>query len=393
MKRIIFDITEMLDFFISHTHATGIQRVQIDVLDRLAGTGLETVPVFFSSVLKCYCEVDAKKIFGRDIRYIRNRDPFRKTWFKRLRAAVLLAGKRFKLRDDDVIFISGAAAASPLRNQWLAARGNKTNSVFWMCYDLIPVRHPEYCQNPALTKAAFQAWLDRAILDGDRFICISNFVADDLRNYALGLGRTPGIDVMPLAHEFAPAKGPVAAKVAQLQSAPFVLFVSSLNMRKNQDGLVELWIKLHQQLGERLPTLVLAGRSWGMEHLFRRLAATENVSGKVVHLADLTDADLHFLYEHCAFTIFPSLYEGWGLPVGESLWMGKPCLSSNKTSLPEAGGNHVTYFDPSLEGDMERVVRNALSGKFDAMPPEHHELRTWKMVADEIAALLQVNRQ
>ena len=56
------------------------------------------------------------------------------------------------------------------------------------------------------------------------------------------------------------------------------------------------------------------------------------------------------------FTLFPSLFEGWGLPLGESLALGKPCLAASGTALPEAGGDLCRYFDPEDVGAAHRAV-------------------------------------
>ena len=61
--------------------------------------------------------------------------------------------------------------------------------------------------------------------------------------------------------------------------------------------------------------------------------------------------------------MFPSLYEGWGLPVTESHALGKPCIVSNVTSLPEAGGALARYFDPDDLNDVVRVIRDTLSDR------------------------------
>lgn len=63
-------------------------------------------------------------------------------------------------------------------------------------------------------------------------------------------------------------------------------------------------------------------------------------------LNHVTDADLVHLYRNAYFTVYPSLYEGWGLPVAESLAYGKFCLASNSASIPEVGGNLIEYLDP-----------------------------------------------
>ena len=66
------------------------------------------------------------------------------------------------------------------------------------------------------------------------------------------------------------------------------------------------------------------------------------------------------LYEGCLFTLLPSLFEGWGLPVGESLALGKPCLAASGTALPEAGGALCRYFDPEDVGSAHRAVAAVL---------------------------------
>ena len=76
-----------------------------------------------------------------------------------------------------------------------------------------------------------------------------------------------------------------------------------------------------------------------------------------VLVRDPSDAELLSLYDGCQFTLFPSLFEGWGLPVTESLARGRPCVSSNRASLPEAGGDLASYFDPDNLEDAYRAVR------------------------------------
>jgi glycosyltransferase involved in cell wall biosynthesis len=73
-----------------------------------------------------------------------------------------------------------------------------------------------------------------------------------------------------------------------------------------------------------------------------------------------SDTFLANLYKNAAFTVFPSLYEGWGMPVGESLWFGTPCLASSAAAIPEAGGTMVDYFDPRASGELETLLARAL---------------------------------
>ena len=69
-----------------------------------------------------------------------------------------------------------------------------------------------------------------------------------------------------------------------------------------------------------------------------------------------SDAELAFLYRNCRFTVFPSLYEGWGLPIGESLWFGKLCIASKTSSMPEVGGDLVDYVDPKDADSLQQAI-------------------------------------
>lgn len=386
MKRILYDISDFLHFFLGRAHPTGIQRVQIDVLLQLLENRENVIPVFYSSVMNCFCKVKLNRVLSRNSKYIRRINPTKLTLSRKSRAWLSLYDKKIKIESGDVIFVSGAASQNKERNTYLVGKANEGHSVVWTCYDLIPIRYPEFTGNGPVAKSEFVDWLNPAIKAGGKFICISQFVANDLRQYAKEIGHDVNAVAVPLAHEFSPVSGMISGNVAQLNYEKFVLFVSSMSIRKNQFGLVKLWMKLYRELGEDLPTLVLVGISWGMERLFKLLDGTGQVNGKVLYLPEVSDAELFHLYSKCDFTIFPSFYEGWGLPVGESLWMGKQCVSSNAASLPEVGRDHVTYFDPFDGADMETAIRQALKGNFKSDPPSREKLRTWRQVAADVAA-------
>lgn len=96
-----------------------------------------------------------------------------------------------------------------------------------------------------------------------------------------------------------------------------------------------------------LPDLIFVGmRGWGVQELLSDIALDPRVQGRIHLLHHVSDAELAELYQHAYFTVYPSLYEGWGLPVAESLAFGKFCLCSDTSSLPEVGGEWVEYLDP-----------------------------------------------
>ena len=102
-------------------------------------------------------------------------------------------------------------------------------------------------------------------------------------------------------------------------------------------------------LNERndVPYLVCVGRlGWRAEEFLFACQDSDFLHGKIKILSDISDNELVALYTNCLLTIYPSFYEGWGLPVGESLGLGKVCITSNLTSLPEVGGDFARYVDP-----------------------------------------------
>jgi glycosyltransferase involved in cell wall biosynthesis len=118
---------------------------------------------------------------------------------------------------------------------------------------------------------------------------------------------------------------------------------------------------LISQLGEnQVPQLVLAGRNDLESYNLDAETVKAFSESKIVILKDLTDAELSGLYRACLFTVFPSLSEGYGLPVAESLQHGKLCLASNLATIKEHAGDLPWYFDPTTEETVYHIIRRAI---------------------------------
>ncbi len=218
-------------------------------------------------------------------------------------------------------------------------------------YDLIPISHPQYCVE------SFQAIVKEKLIEilslSDFFLTISEYVAVELKELLKSeLGVEKLVHAVPLANEILqPADGVehvISDGLAAAADQPFVLCVCTLEGRKNHVLLYRVWSSLIRKHGaEKVPQLVLVGRwGWAIDD-FREMCNKGNfLEGKIVIESDLGDGELSYLYERCMFTVFPSFVEGWGLPVGESLAFGKPCLASNASSIPEVGGDLAVYFNP-----------------------------------------------
>ncbi|SUB16009.1 glycosyltransferase, MSMEG_0565 family [Pantoea agglomerans] len=83
-----------------------------------------------------------------------------------------------------------------------------------------------------------------------------------------------------------------------------------------------------------------------MNDFITDLSLDPRIKGKIIQLNNISDPELTLLYKNAWFTLYPSLYEGWGLPVAESLAFGKYCLASSAASVPEVAGDLLDYIDP-----------------------------------------------
>ncbi len=275
------------------------------------------------------------------------------------------SGIEAPLRPGNVLLVLGAPWAVPGQGALLRTLKERSGvTAHLLLYDLIPVRHPEWCTRHAVS--LFTTWLEESLPLFDRILAISRHTAADVEAYAAERGlRLPGpVRPIPIGTGFAAAPGEQSPAPAGLPApGSYVLFVSTLEARKNHALAVRVWRSLVDEVraGRRppssVPTLVFAGRvGWMVADLLQQLDNMRWLGGRIRLIHDPTDAELEALYRGCLFTLFPSFFEGWGLPVTESLSFGKPCLASSATALPEAGGALGRYFDPGDAGSALREI-------------------------------------
>ncbi len=261
----------------------------------------------------------------------------------------------------DVLLIGGTSwRDGPSVDVLQALRVVKGMRVAHLVYDITPLRHRHLC-DPNLT-GAMATWLPGVLANSDVLLTISGHSRRDLEEYAHREGLPlPPVEKVRLGDEPGDDEGESAPAELLARPGPFVLYVSTVGLNKNQGLLLQVWRRLIERHGGGVPTLVLAGQpGWRAEVLLRELRADAALSRHVVHLAKPADRQLRWLYKRCLFTLFPSHYEGWGLPVAEALALGKCCVASDAASLPEVGGRLVEYHDPLDGPGCQRLVERAL---------------------------------
>lgn len=246
-------------------------------------------------------------------------------------------------------FLTRATEGAPLRTALLV-------------YDLIPMLRPEWCD--AGLVRVFSRWFRNFAPIADRLFSISDATARDVERWALreGVSLPHPVETLPIGTGFSgPSVTAPPVPPAGLAPGSYALVVSTIEARKNHLLAFRAWRRMLEEMPpESVPTLVFAGRiGWLVQDLMQQIENSGHLGGKLVVVPDPSDAELVALYRGCRFTLFPSLYEGWGLPVTESLSFGKLCISSDRTSLPEAGGPFCLYIDPENITGATEVIRQA----------------------------------
>ncbi len=337
---------------------TGVQRVVREIYRSLAAIAPVT-PVLWDPALASYCTLSARERrfleapFGRPGRggmsgwqagftRFADAEPGRRAnpvpvWSKFYRTIVhkrhrIDLASRLTLADS--LFLPEIFQDNRL--EWLATlAARKSARVVGVCHDVIVWRRPEL--NPPSRREGFTRYLD--VLSGfDRVICVSKEVLIELELYwrERGQGAAPLIVAgWPVNHTGAPR--PVGERPPG--GRPSILCVATFEPRKNHLVLLAaaemLW-----KMGRDFE-LVLIGRTtahWGPTVL-RAVEALQAAGRPVRWLRHVDDRTLGAAYAACAFTAFPSLMEGFGLPILESLWHGRPCVCGRNGAIGEVAAD------------------------------------------------------
>jgi glycosyltransferase involved in cell wall biosynthesis len=212
---------------------------------------------------------------------------------------------------------------------------------------------------------AFLGWLmPRFVRAATRVIADSEATRRDvLRHYGVAPDkvRTVYLGVEPSFTPPEPARALEIVRMRQRLVEPYVLFVGTLEPRKNLPGLLAAYRRLVQERGAAAPWLAIAGApGWGYDEVYR-LVRGWGLTDRVSFLGRVPDADLPPLYASAAAFAYPSLYEGFGLPPLEALACGAPVVCSNRSSLPEVVGDAALLVDPTNPG----AIANALGRLLD----------------------------
>lgn len=252
--------------------------------------------------------------------------------------------------------------------------------VITFCYDLIPVLFPHYCVGDVAAKFAKYfvslAWIS------DHVFCISRNTQKDFIKLLNDLGSIiPSSSVVNLGCNIVNYdENKLSPEITSITNKKYILYVSTMDRRKNHEVIYRALTRIADD-GGCIPSVVFAGmHGWGITDLMKDIELDPRTKGFIKILNNVNDDELIALYKNAQFTVYPSLYEGWGLPVAESLAHGKYCLSSNSSSLPEVGSNLIEYLDPYDVSGWARRLEELTKNKDFILKMEKLIQKTYKPI-------------
>lgn len=217
-------------------------------------------------------------------------------------------------------------------------------------HDLVAFRFPEFF--PPQASAVKRMLLQRSVRIASRVVVPSEATRDDLQNVL----EVPGEKIRVIPHGVRP-RG--SASEHPPHDRPYFLAVGTVEPRKNFSRLIAAYALLTRHRGD-VPDLLIAGRLGWLYDEIVAAPGKEHVAGRVHFLHYVSDEQLSTLYHHAVALAYPSLYEGFGLPVIEAMSAGIPVVCSNRGALAEVGQDAVFGVEPddveSIAEGLQRVL-------------------------------------
>lgn len=230
----------------------------------------------------------------------------------------------------------------------------QNREVIHVVYDMIPLTQQGYVVD--FLPKVFGDYMYKILPHCKAILAISESTASDTRRVLGSSGlNVPDIMTFRLGDELDRAS--LAQEVSGLTDE-FALSVGTIEARKNHMLLYYAYKKmLANSKTVTIPKLVIAGKRGWLSSDFQYIIEHDTeVKDKIIIKDSVTDSELRWLYENCIYTVFPSFYEGWGLPIAESLGYGKVTLSSDSSSMPEVGKESADYFSPFSADELEEKM-------------------------------------
>lgn len=423
----------LLDWSISSTalHTSGIQRVVQRLVETakaraVSRTGCPYVPVILhngsifehrervagskaASVRSLLSSIDAKLTERMpSIRAAVNRVAIATNLLRMVpvtSAKPLKGAQPLKIFPGDVIVLADATWLIPGWGKALGKFQAAQGRVVPLIHDLLPITHPSFCS--PVFRDSFEKCMAALIPRSNGFICNSKATADALLAVAASKGwkpePLPPISVVPLGSDFFdgfnredPARSSPLEPSSQLTALSaaegrFCLMVGSIESPRKNHSLVLDAMEKYWACGGRGGLLIVGRPGYQASRILERVRILQ-ASGKPLSLVvDATDQDLLWAYRHAACLVFPSVAEGFGLPIAESVGLGLPILASDIPIHREVVGGNADYFPLEDSSTLCGMLRRTLDdgNHVRQIHFRDHKMPTWQDCLDAIEVSLE----
>jgi glycosyltransferase involved in cell wall biosynthesis len=229
-------------------------------------------------------------------------------------------------------------------------------------HDVSFLEHPEYFTR--LRARQLQWTVQRTVRRAAKILTVSEFSRAAILKVYSDLEEDHVVAVPnAAASQFRPVSGELASAETRKRFSihePFILSVGDLQPRKNQIGLINAFAKLIRAYPQLKHSLVLAGKETWFADRVREAARESGVSDRIRFCGFVSDRELLHLYNACDLSVFPSFYEGFGLPALESMACGRALVCSNTAALPEVVDGAALLVDPYVVDEIVRAIADLL---------------------------------
>jgi glycosyltransferase involved in cell wall biosynthesis len=278
---------------------------------------------------------------------------------------------------DTILFL--CAPAILRKYSFLASLKKKYSVKFAMLvHDLMPLTLKKELTTSSGLKNETGFFMKKSLNIIDKYLVATNALKNELHAHFQTFGKNVEISVIKFGFG-----GKNITEVPPMVDGKFILTVSTIEVRKNHITLVKAWHQLLKSNGLNSHKLVIVGKwGWKVEPLKRYLKENKELCEHVAILSNIDDNNLASLYKNCSFTVFPSIAEGYGLPVVESIYHGKVCIASNTPVMREVGGKYCDYFntldDIDLKNKLNYYINNPEILKETNDAVQNAQITSWR---------------
>ena len=397
---VVFDLSDLMSWFGGARAPTGIQRVQMEVASAALGTARPGTDLRFAvfdpgaGTWRQMPREAFRRLCGLSQSGADTAEPSWTASLAEVRALLAAA--------PEMAFPKGAWLVNLGSSWWLAgyhqavraARERSGLRYAAMVHDTGPVTLPEH--SPPETSARFARWFSVLVQEADLLLAHSEAGHRDIKAVAAtalpGLRCAPVRVLRPGVRHAPPAATP--PRIADVAGEPFVLFLGTIESRKDHLFVLNAWLALLRRHDAALPRLVLAGRAgFNAEPALALLRRAPALQGRVTWLETVTDAEAAALLQGALFCIYHSRLEGWGLPVTEALAAGKAVVTPGHSGLLEAGQALALHHAAGNEPEFLELVGRLLFepgalAEAEARIAAGFRPRDWSETAAELLDLL-----